>query len=564
LQQNNLQTKKYKVEENKIQNSHSTIRTPIIIGTTLVVGILIGASFFGGKRIGGDVSRSSTKYKEILTYINRSYVDSVNTDSLVDYSITKMLEKLDPHTYYFPPQEADVARSQLESGFDGIGIEFNVFNDTLYVVTPLTGGPSESVGIQSGDAILKANNNNLTGKDANSSNIFSNLRGKRGTEVKLEVKRRGFKDLLKFTVVRNKIPQYTIDAAYLMADKKTGYIKINRFGETTYDEFKQQMESLKKQGMKQLLLDLRGNPGGYMDRATDIVDELVGGKDVIVYTDGKDSRNNRKTFAGKDGMFEKGAVVVMVDEGSASASEIVSGSLQDYDRALIVGRRTFGKGLVQQPIQLSDGSELRLTISRYYIPSGRSIQKPYTKGHLDNYEHELDDRSKSGEFFIADSIKNNPKMRFKTKGGRIVYGGGGVTPDVFVPRDTSHITKYLLELYGKNILREYALNYANENKKALAKQPFDAFLKNFTVTDAMLESLKSMANSSEIKFNSAEFGRSKEFIKLQIKANIARHIWQRNIKDGLNNEFYQIIDAQDPIFVTAMKQFDKAEKLEKK
>lgn len=551
------------MEENKIENNQTTIRTPIVVATTLVIGILIGATFFGGRRVGGDISRSSNKFKEILTYINRSYVDSVNTDSLVDYSITKMLEKLDPHTYYFPPQEADIARSQLESGFDGIGIEFNVFNDTLYVVTPLAGGPSETVGIQSGDAILKANNNKLTGKEANSTNIFASLRGKRGTEVKLEVKRRGFKDLLKFTVVRDKIAQYSIDAAYLMEDKKTAYIKINRFTETTYDEFKQHMTDLKKQGMKQLLLDLRGNPGGYMDRATDIVDELVGGKDVIVYTDGKDARNNRKTYAGNDGMFEKGAIVVMVDEGSASASEILSGALQDYDRALIVGRRTFGKGLVQQPIQLSDGSELRLTISRYYIPSGRSIQKPYEKGHLENYENELDERGKSGEFFIADSIKNNPKMRFKTKGGRLVYGGGGVTPDIFVPRDTSHITKYLLELYGKNILREYALNYSNVNRKTLEKQPFSAFLNSFVISDAMLEEVKKLANSSEIKFNAAEFGRSKEFIKLQIKANIARHIWQRNIKNGLNNEFYQIVYSQDPIVTTAIKQFSKAEKLEK-
>ena len=546
------------MEENKIENSKTTVRTPIIVGTTLVVGMLIGATFFGGRSAGSDVSRSTTKFREILTYINRSYVDSVNTDSLVDYSITKMLEKLDPHTYYFPPQEADVARSQLESGFDGIGVEFNVFNDTVYVVSPLAGGPSEIVGIQSGDAIIKSNSKSLTGKESNSANIFANLRGKRGSEAKLEIKRRGFKDLLKFTVIRDKIPQYTIDAAYIMEDKKTGYIKVNRFGETTYDEFKQHLGSLQKQGMKQLLLDLRGNPGGYMDRATDIVDELVGGKGVIVYTDGKDSRNNRKTYAEKDGMFEKGSVVVLVDEGSASASEIVSGALQDYDRALIVGRRTFGKGLVQQPIQLSDGSELRLTISRYYIPSGRSIQKPYTKGHLDNYEHELEDRSKSGEYFIADSIKNNPKMRFKTNGGRVVYGGGGVTPDVFVPRDTSHITKYLLELYGKNVIREYALTYANNNRKTLEKQAFNAFLNNFEVNDAMMEGVKTLANSSKVKFSASDYNLSRAFIKLQIKAAIARQIWQRNMKNGLNNEFYQIIYEEDKIVETAMKQFGKA------
>ena len=551
------------MEENKIQNSKATVRTPIIVGTTLALGILIGATFFGGRRPAGDVSRSSSKFREILTYINRSYVDSVNTDSLVDYSITKMLEKLDPHTYYFPPQDAELARSQLESGFDGIGIEFNVFNDTVYVVTPLAGGPSEAVGIQSGDAIIKANNNSLTGKEASSTNIFANLRGKRGSEAKLEIKRKGFKDLLKFSVIRDKIPQYSIDAAYLMDDKKTGYLKINRFTETTYDEFKEHMAALQKQGMKQLLLDLRGNPGGYMDRATDIVDELVSGKGVIVYTDGKDARNNRKTNAHIDGMFEKGAIVVLVDEGSASASEIVSGSLQDYDRALVVGRRTFGKGLVQQPIQLSDGSELRLTISRYYIPSGRSIQKPYEKGHLENYEHELEDRGKSGEYFIADSIKNNPKMRFKTMGGRTVYGGGGVTPDIFVPRDTSHITKYLMELYGRNIIREYAMSYANNNRKTLSKQSFDSYLKGFTVSDGMLNDMNKVLANTGVKYSPQEFADSKDFIKSQLKAAIARHIWQRSVKNGLNNEFYQIIYHDDPMIETAMKSFAKAEKLEK-
>lgn len=551
------------MEENKIQNSKATVRTPIIVGTTLALGILIGATFFGGRRPAGDVSRSTNKFREVLSYINRSYVDSVNTDSLVDYSITKMLEKLDPHTYYFPPQDAELARSQLESGFDGIGIEFNVFNDTVYVVTPLAGGPSEAVGIQSGDAIIKANNNSLTGKEASSTNIFANLRGKRGSEAKLEIKRKGFKDLLKFSVIRDKIPQYSIDAAYIMDDKKTGYLKINRFTETTYEEFKEHMKALQKQGMKQLLLDLRGNPGGYMDRATDLVDELVAGKGVIVYTDGKDVRNNRKTTAHIDGMFEKGAVVVLIDEGSASASEIVSGALQDYDRALIVGRRSFGKGLVQQPIQLSDGSELRLTISRYYIPSGRSIQKPYEKGHLDTYEHELDDRGKSGEYFIADSIKNNPKMRFKTMGGRIVYGGGGVTPDIFVPRDTSHITKYLMELYGRNIIREYAMSYANENRKTLSKQSFESYLKGFTVSEAMLNAMNQELLKTGVKYSPKEEAESRVFVKSQLKAAIARHIWQRSVKNGLNNEYYQIVYSDDPMIETALSSFSKAEKLEK-
>ena len=552
------------MNNNQIQNQKSSIRLPIVVALTLAAGIFIGATFFGGSTINGDVVKSTNKYKEILLNIERNYVDSVNTDSLVDYSITKMLEKLDPHTYYFPPKEAELARSQLQSGFDGIGVEFNVFNDTVYVVTPLAGGPSESVGIQSGDAIISANGVGLTGKKVNNTLIFGTLRGQRGTEVKLLIKRLGFKDLLKFTVVRDKIPSYSIDAAYLMADKKTGYIKINRFSESTFTEFKEHLANLKKQGMTQLMIDLRGNPGGYMDRATDLVDELVDGNDVIVYTDGKNVQNDKKVFAKTDGMFEKGAVVVLVDEGSASASEIVSGSLQDYDRALVVGRRTFGKGLVQQPIVLSDGSELRLTISRYYIPSGRSIQKPYQKGHLEDYEHELDTRRKSGEFFVADSIKNNAKMVFKTKGGRTVYGGGGITPDVFVSRDTSHITPYLIELVSRNILREFALSYSTQHKKDLDGQSFEHYLKSFTITDAMLADVQHLADGVGIKRKETDFKKSKEYIKYQLKALIARQIWQRNTKSGLNNEYYQVMQGQDDMVKIAIGQFGKAEKLGKK
>jgi carboxyl-terminal processing protease len=551
------------MEKQPIQNDKTTIRIPIVMGVTLAMGILIGATFFGGRRSGSsDVAKNMSKFREILNYIDKSYVDSVNTDTLVDYSIEKMIEKLDPHTYYFPAKEADLARSQLQSGFDGIGVEYNVFNDTLYVISPLAGGPSEAVGIQSGDAIIKANGVLMIGEKLDNSLIYKQLRGERGTKVDLEIKRRGQKKLLNFTVKRDKIPTYSIDAAYVMSDKKTGYIKINRFSESTYDEFVEHLGNLKKQGIQQLMIDLRGNPGGYMNRATDIIDELLAGKDLILFTDGKDDRNDQKTFAGKDGMFEKGSVVVLVDEGSASASEIVSGALQDHDRAVVVGRRTFGKGLVQQPFQLSDGSELRLTISRYYIPSGRSIQKPYIKGEGEDYEHELYNRK--GEFFVADSIKNNSKLKFKTRGGRTVYGGGGITPDVFVPRDTTYISGYLIELFNKNILREYALNYSNQNRKNLEKMPFEQYYKGFTVSEAMLGEVQKLANSANIKFNSTDFSRSKSFIQNQIKALIARQIWQRKAKSGLNNEFFQVIDSEDVMIKTAMSQFVKAGVLVKK
>ncbi len=550
-------------EPKKINKTRYVIQLPIIIALSLVVGILVGATFFGKKSFAGDVSNTSSKFKEILNYIESSYVDAVDTDSLADYGIQKMLEKLDPHTVYLPKEESEIELSQLQNGFDGIGVEFSIFKDTVYVITPLSGGPSETVGIQSGDAIISANGVSLTGKDLSNKKVFENLRGKRGTEVKLKIKRKGFKDLIDFKVIRNKIPTYSIDAAYLMADKKTAYIKINRFSETTYDEFYNALKDLKAKGMTQLLLDLRGNPGGYLERATAIVDELVGGKEVIVYTDGKDDRNDKKINAGNKGIFEQGPIVVLVDEGSASASEIVSGTLQDYDRALIVGRRTFGKGLVQAPITLSDGSELRLTISRYFIPSGRSIQKPYEMGQLDEYSDELLERSNHGEFFVADSIKNNTKLKFKTKKGRTVYGGGGITPDIFVARDTTYFTPYLMELYGQNIIREYALQYTTEHKSELQKMNFAQFLRSFQVNDAMLKELTNMAADFDIKFNASQFNRSKPYLQEQIKALIARTVWKESAKKGLNNEYFEVINANDPMIITALKSFGKAANIAK-
>lgn len=545
----------------KIKNSKFAIRIPIIVAITLIAGIQIGAKFFGNQNMVGDVIKSSSKFKEILTYIDRSYVDPVDTDSLAEYGIAKMLEKLDPHTAYLPAKEAQLAMAELQNGFDGIGVEFNIFNDTVYVVTPLSGGPSEEVGILSGDAILEANEIDLTGEQLNTRLIFSTLRGERGTEVKMKIKRKGFKEPLEFTVLRDKIPTYSVDASYLMEDGKTGYIKINRFSETTYDEFLSGLKALKSEGMTQLVLDLRGNPGGYLERATAIADEFIAGNDVLVYTDGKDDRNDRKMYARNKGVFEKGALVVLVDEGSASASEIVSGALQDYDRALIIGRRTFGKGLVQAPIALSDGSELRLTISRYYIPSGRSIQKPYTSGDLQDYYGELNERGEHGEFFSADSINNDEKNLYKTMGGRTVYGGGGITPDVFVSRDTTHISRYLMELYGTNIIREYALEYSNNNAKELNKMAFNNFLKDFNITDAMLQEVIKKGESLGIEFVAKDYAKSKGFIKGQVKALIARSIWKDT--NGLSNSFYKVIGKDDEMLKAAMSHFEEAKNLGK-
>jgi carboxyl-terminal processing protease len=545
-----------------IQNSRSVVRLPIIIGITLAAGVFLGSTFFSGGKKLSDVAKGFAKYREVLMLVENNYVDSVNTDELVDFSITKMLEKLDPHTAYFNSEEASAARSQLESGFDGIGVEFNIYNDTVYVVTPLSGGPSESAGIQSGDRIISVNKENLSGPGVTNAQVYKLLRGKRGTKVDLKIERIGLNEKMNFSVVRDRIPTYSVDAAY-MVNQEIGYIKVSRFSETTFDEFKSALKTLKSNGLKNLILDLRGNPGGYMERATSMADEFIAGDKLLVYTEGKDSRFDRKTRSHVDGLFEQGPLIVLVDEGSASASEILAGALQDHDRALVVGRRSYGKGLVQMPIKLTDGSELRLTISRYYTPSGRSIQKPYELGKGEDYSLDLSHRYESGELFNADSIKFDKSKVYKTDGGRIVYGGGGITPDIFVPKDTLMNSKYLFELYSKNIIREYALRYANENQKKLEKQSFKEFLADFEISDDMLSELVRDASKSGIKPNEKELALSKPLITSQTKAIIARYVWGRKQKSGLNNEVFQVLNPTDHVYAQAVQLFSQAAQLEK-
>jgi carboxyl-terminal processing protease len=545
-----------------IHNSKSVVRLPIIIGITLAAGVLLGSTFFSGGKKLSDVAKGYAKYREVLMLVENNYVDSVNTDELVDFSIAKMLEKLDPHTAYFNTEEASAARSQLESGFDGIGVEFNIYNDTVYVVTPLSGGPSETAGIQSGDRIISVNKENLSGPGVTNAQVYKLLRGKRGTKVDLAIERVGLNEKMNFAVVRDRIPTYSVDASY-MVDQEIGYIKVSRFSETTFDEFKSALKTLKAEGLKNLILDLRGNPGGYMERATSMADEFIAGDKLLVYTEGKDSRFDRKTRSHVDGLFEQGPLIVLVDEGSASASEILAGALQDHDRALVVGRRSYGKGLVQMPIKLSDASELRLTISRYYTPSGRSIQKPYELGKGEDYSLDLSHRYESGELFNVDSIKFDKTKTYKTDGGRIVYGGGGITPDIFVPKDTLLNSKYLFELYSKNIIREYALRYANENKKKLEKQSFKEFLTSFQISDAMLGEMVKDASKSGIKPNEKELRHSKSLITSQTKAIIGRYVWGRTQKNGLNNEVFRVLNPTDNVYQQAVQLFSQAAQLEK-
>ncbi len=537
----------------KNKNSDFQIRLPIFITLAVAAGILIGATMAGGDNSSNNLISSYLKFKDILTYIQRDYVDQVDTDELVESAITKMLEELDPHSVYIPAEELEIAKSQLEGEFEGIGIEFNIFKDTIYVVAPLSGGPSEEVGLISGDKIVKVDGEDVAGIGIDNQDVFELLRGPKGSKVEVGIKRRGNNELVNFTIIRDKIPQESVDASY-MVDNEVGYIKVSRFAATTYDEFKEALSDLKAKGMKKLILDLQHNPGGYMDRAINMADELLSDNKLIVYTEGKQPRYNSEARAYKDGIFESNPVIVLIDEGSASASEIVAGALQDNDRALIVGRRSFGKGLVQMPIPLEDGSELRLTISRYYTPSGRSIQKSYEGGY-EEYSQDLYNRFKHGELFSADSIHFNDSLKFKTTKGRLVYGGGGIMPDYFVPLDTSENVGNLFgQLITTNVFREFTLLYYEDHKKDLEKMSYEKYYNNFEVSDLMLKELSKMAKGADIKFTQEEFDKNKDVLRTRIKAWVGRSAWG-------NDAFYQIIYKENEIFQRALNLFDEAEEL---
>ncbi|MDX2302166.1 MAG: S41 family peptidase [Microscillaceae bacterium] len=532
-----------------IKNSKSQIRLPILLCTAVAAGILVGANMFGGGTSIQVITKGYTKYRDILTHIDQSYVDSVDTEELIDYSIKKMLEKLDPHTVYIPAKDVASANMQLEGDFEGIGIEFSIFNDTLFVVTPLSGGPSEKAGLQAGDKIVSIDEENIAGSKVKPDNqkVYKWLRGPKGSQVKLGIVRDGSRKIVHYDIIRDKIPSYSIDVAY-MVDQEVGYIKVSRFSANTYSEFRTALRKLKSQGLKKLMLDLRDNPGGYMDRATNMADELIGGNVKIVYTDGKGTRYDSEFRANIKGMFEEGPIVVLINENSASASEIVAGALQDNDRALIVGRRSFGKGLVQMPIDLSDGSELRLTISRYYTPSGRSIQKPY-----ETYQNDFMDRYKNGELFSRDSIKLNDSLRYKTSQGREVFGGGGIMPDYFIPLDTSN-RAYLNELYRHNLIREFALKYYKENQASLEAMTIADFRKNFKITPDMLKRIKTMALQAKIEYTEAGFAESREMLDYHLKAWIAKSIWE-------DEGYFNVMLQHDEMFQKAMLLFDDAAKL---
>jgi carboxyl-terminal processing protease len=491
-----------------------------------------------------DPKTSDQKLSAVLQILRMAYVDTVNEEKLTETAIITMLKDLDPHSVYMSKDEVQKANEPLVGNFDGIGVQFNVIKDTIVVITPTPDGPSEKVGILSGDKIVKIDNENAVGKMVTNDFVVKKLRGPKGSSVKVAIFRRGKKDLLDYTIVRDKIPINSLDAAY-MATQDIGYMKVNKFAQNTMDEFHEGMSKLLKAGMKSMILDLRDNSGGYLNTAIDMADEFLPNGKLIVYTEGHSAPKQVYNATSK-GAFEKGKLVVLINEGSASASEIVTGAVQDWDRSLIIGRRSFGKGLVQRPFDLPDGSVIRLTTAHYYTPTGRCVQKPYNEG-TEKYFKDLQDRFKHGELVNPDSIKFPDSLKYYTPNKRVVYGGGGIMPDLFIPLDTTRISDYYTNLLRKNIINQYVLNYLDENRNNLKSKYPDmvSFSKNFQIDDSFMTRFLNYADKEGVKKDDAGFKTSEKFIKNFIKAWIARNLWDYEA-------YFYIINQEDEVFQKAI------------
>ena len=527
---------------------------PFIFSLILASGIYLGYKIQernASKNSFFNRAQTGSKLDYILGLIEAKYVDTVNTNKLYDDAIAKMLEDLDPHSVYLPPMEMEHETEIMSGNFEGIGIEFSIQNDTIQVVTPISGGPSESVGINAGDKIIKINDTLVAGNGITNEMVMKKLKGAKGTKVNVTMLKSGSRKLITYTIKRDKIPIYSVDAGF-MIDNKTGYIKINRFSQTTYQEFYEKLELLKKAGIQNLILDLRQNPGGFMDQATAIADEFLDGNKTIVYTEG---RSMPRTYdkARTAGLFEQGKLAILIDEGSASASEIVSGAIQDWDTGILIGRRTFGKGLVQQEFGLGDGSSLRLTIAKYYTPSGRSIQRPYDEGTEDYYNNILM-RYKDGEVFNKDSIKQEKKTLYKTLvKGRTVYGGGGITPDIYIPIDTSMLNPFVNDVLSKGILQEFAYNFFAGNKNLFTKyNSIAAFNSQYVVNDQLYTQFVDYCKAHDVELKTIQTyaEKSKSFLAFRLKALFAKQGWK-------TEGYYQIAIKDDHAVQRALQEFSK-------
>lgn len=531
----------------KYNNTRRDIILPLVAALALAAGIVIGiwlpdrnsAPQQTGFRVKSD------KINSILNIIEADYVDTVNRAELVEAAIPAILKKLDPHSVYIPAKDLQRANEPLQGNFDGIGISFNMLTDTILVISTIPGGPSEKVGLMAGDKIIYVNDSLVAGRKLSDEKVMGMLKGPRGTVVRIKLMRKGYPDLIPFDITRDKIPIASVDVSYMINDK-TGYIKINNFAMTTYDEFLKSIRELKSVGMQKLILDLRENSGGVMEAATRIADELLKEGEMIVYTLGRSQPKN-ETRAKGNGEFESGDLVLLIDEWSASASEILAGAIQDNDRGTIIGRRSFGKGLVQEPVPFNDGSGMRLTVARYYTPTGRSIQKPYNNG-FDEYFDDLNSRFERGEFTASDSIHFADSLKFTTKGGKTVYGGGGIMPDIFVPVDTTGRSAYFLAV--RPLIYRYALNYTEKNRETLNKFTESGEMEKYLDRQALLNHFISFAEKNGVKRDTEGIKLSGQVISIQLKAYIAR-----NILD--NKGFYPIWKELDTTLKFAVDYLEK-------
>ncbi|MBR6196452.1 MAG: S41 family peptidase [Bacteroidaceae bacterium] len=531
-----------------------------------VLSVLMSVGAFSQRQ--GEIIDEIQLRKMMMTYysINQLYVDDIDPKRLIEDGINGMLKELDPHSIYTPAKEVQALNEPLDGGFDGIGVQYNMSEDTLVVIQPVSGGPSDKVGIICGDKIVAVNDTAIAGVKMSREEIMKRLRGPKGTKVKLGVIRRGIKDQLVFNVTRDKIPLYTIDA-YYMIDSTTGYVRISSFGQTTHDEFVKICTRLRAKGMKDIVIDLQGNGGGYLQAAVMMADEFLSNNEMIVYTEGRSQ--GRRNFRASSGKMDIGKVVVLVDGYTASASEILSGALQDNDRGVIVGRRTFAKGLVQRPINLPDGSLIRLTVAHYYSPVGRCFQKPYVKGDRKSYDNDMLDRLNSGELTNPDSIHFPDSLKFKTVGGRTVYGGGGIMPDVYVPLDTTRYTRFHRELTAKGCVVQATLKFLDSHRKKFEKEyrideyrkakkrenkgkeveydmtHFDRFKDSYEIPQELIDIVLEKAKEAKVVYNDSVLAASLPTIKLQLKALLARDLWDMS-------EYFQIINPLNEIYLKGL------------
>ncbi len=508
------------------------------IGLSIVLFIsTLSAQFF---------NENSLKVVRALEYINALYVDTINPKQLAEAAINGMLNELDPHSTYLNPDQVKEMNESIQGNFEGIGVSFNILNDTIFIINVIPGGPSQKVGVQSGDKIIKINGEIVANKKITNKEVMNKLRGPKGTKVTISVLRRGMPQLVDFTIIRDKIPLKSVDATY-MIDQETGYIKLDRFSQTTRFEIEKSLKTLLDQKAKNIIIDLTDNGGGILDEAVMLADQFLGNDKLIVYTKGAHSPRQEYKATGT-GLFEKGKLIVLINENSASASEIFAGAIQDWDRGIIVGRRSFGKGLVQRPILFSDGSMIRLTVAHYFTPTGRDIQKPYKKGSNKEYENDIINRYKSGELTNKDSIHLPDSLKYYTLfNKRIVYGGGGIMPDVFVPLDTSKVNSLYRDAFRTGAFNRFVLTYVDNNRDKINQEfpSFAVFKKNFS-TETLYFQLIDFLKKEKIEIKEEDIENSKLLMCRLLKAFIARDIWD-------SNEFYEIYNEDDPIIQKALK-----------